>query len=116
MEYGRTMAQIMDDMDQIHALHQAHGDSKHCNYCDCECGLCKKEGWKNRPEPYEAEILKFQIGERLRIVDSTEIGKVGDEVVYMGNKVFKMLSGRSEGALITFFANSPCAKYFHSVP
>ena len=47
-----TQGDIEDDMEKIHALHVAHGNTKHCNYCNCECELCKKEGWQYRPVPY----------------------------------------------------------------
>jgi hypothetical protein len=83
------MTRIEDDMDEIHALHLAHGDKVHCNYCDCQCKLCKAEGFKYRETPCTPEVLRFKVGEVLRAIKSEDGGfDVGDEVIYIVHRRF----------------------------
>ena len=107
-----SMNRVEDDMALIHKLHEAHGDATHCNYCNCQCALCRSEGWKYRPEAYGEEVLTFEPGDLLYAVESDEDLSKGDKVLYLGNRQFKVLSEHNKGALITFFANSRCAHLF----
>lgn len=108
-----TPADIADDMEKIHALHEAHGDKVHCNYCNCQCALCKREGWKYRPESYVVEVLPFEKGEVLRIVEAFDPCSEGSEVVYMGHRGFQVLKdGAAKGPRVTFLANSSCEHLF----
>ena len=113
---GKISAAWADDVGLIHELHEAHGDSRHCNYCGCHCSLCKAEGWKYRDLPFNDDGITFVKGDKVRFLKAYgTIAKAGDFAVYEGWGKFTISSGRHPGVGITFATGKQCVEMFQSL-